>query len=221
MPPRGPEAAIAKFLRDALAGNEVGVPKLEAMARGAGLLGENQRITHAKLFKTSKKTLGITSRRAGFGAGSRWLWRLPPRNETSAQRERGPERRATSAPRVPIPIVWVEGVASLDDRDPPSDVPRHRWRLFVDDCKRFVASDWAGRAAQLGWNAMSLFGCAPKRPLDYSGSAGLLWALNGGRLVQLHRDWAVIDVPVNRSERVFYRRNVDVAKITLPWRKRD
>jgi hypothetical protein len=30
-----------------------------------------------------------------------------------------------------------------------------------------------------------------------------------------------IDVPVNRSERVFYRRNVDVAKITLPWRKRD
>jgi hypothetical protein len=26
---------------------------------------------------------------------------------------------------------------------------------------------------------------------------------------------------VNRSERVFYRRNVDVAKITLPWRKRN
>jgi hypothetical protein len=45
-----------------------------------------------------------------------------------------------------------------------------------------------------------------------SASAGLLWALNGGRLAQLHRDWAVIDVPVNRSERVFYRRNVDVAK---------
>ena len=59
---------------------------------------------------------------------------------------------------------------------------------------------------------MSLFECAPKRPLDYSGSAGLLWTLNGGRLVQLHRDWAVINVPVNRSERVLYRRNVDVAK---------
>jgi hypothetical protein len=54
------------------------------------------------------------------------------------------------------------------------------------------------RPAQ-GWNAMNLFGCAPKRPLDYFGSAGLLWALNGGRLVQLHRDWAFIDVPVNRS----------------------
>jgi hypothetical protein len=47
---------------------------------------------------------------------------------------------------------------------------------------------------------MALFGCAPKRPPDYSGSAGLLWAINGGRLVELHRDWAVIDLPVNRSE---------------------
>jgi hypothetical protein len=141
----------------------------------------------------------------------RWRGPTPPLHVTLG----------SSAPCFPIPTVWVEGVASLDDRDPPSDVPRHRWRLFVDDCKRFVASDWAGRAAELGWDAMSLFGCAPKRPLDYSGSAGLLWALNGGRLVQLHRDWAVIDVPVNRFERVFYRRNVNVTKITLPWRKRD
>src|SRR5246127_3990858 len=106
MPPRGPEVTIAKFLRDALAGNEVGVPKLEAMARGAGLLGENQRITHAKLFKTSKKTLRKTCRRGGFGDGSRWLWRLAPRNETCGQQYRGPQQRAASAPRVPIPIVW-------------------------------------------------------------------------------------------------------------------
>jgi hypothetical protein len=66
---------------------------------------------------------------------------------------------------------------------------------------------------------MALFGCAPKRPLDYSGSAGLLWAINGGRLLELHRNWAVIDVPVHRSQRIFYRRNVDAAKITLPWMK--
>ena len=78
---------------------------------------------------------------------------------------------------------------------------------------------WADRAAQLGWDAMALFGCAPKRPLDYFGSAGLLWAINGGRLVELHRDWAVIDVPVYGSQRIFSRRNVDPAKITLPWAK--
>ena len=76
---------------------------------------------------------------------------------------------------------------------------------------------WAERAARLGWDAMALFGCPPKRPLDYFGSAGLLWAINGGRLVELHRDWAVIDVPVHGSQRTFYRRNVDAAKTTLPW----
>ena len=52
------------------------------------------------------------------------------------------------------------------------------------------SESWAEHAARLGWDAMALFGCAPRRPLDYSGSAGLLWAMNGGRLVELHRDWA-------------------------------
>jgi hypothetical protein len=58
----------------------------------------------------------------------------------------------------------------------------------------------AERASRLGWDAMALFGCAPKRPLDYSGSAGLLWAINGGRLVELHRDWAVIDLGCSISD---------------------
>jgi len=37
----------------------------------------------------------------------------------------------------------------------------------VDDCKNFLSSSehWANRAAGLGWDAMALFGCAPKRPL--------------------------------------------------------
>ena len=56
--------------------------------------------------------------------------------------------------------------------------------LEMNDCKSFLSSPekWAERGAGLGWNAMALFGCAPKRPLDYSGSAGLLWAINGGRV---------------------------------------
>ena len=124
MPPRGPESVVAKFLRDALAGKEVGVTRLEAMARGAGLLGENQRITNAKLFRAAKKTLGIRSRRAGFGARSHWLWQLPRESKTALKPEPGSERRATEKPHVPIPIVWIEGVASLDDRDPPSDGPK-------------------------------------------------------------------------------------------------
>jgi hypothetical protein len=66
---------------------------------------------------------------------------------------------------------------------------------------------------------VSLFGCRRNHPLSYLGSAGLLWALNGGGLIELHRDWAVIDLPVNKSQRIFYRRRVD-AGITLPWTER-
>jgi hypothetical protein len=66
----------------------------------------------------------------------------------------------------------------------------------VDDCTNFVSSSWAERAAALGWDAVALFGCRRNHPLSYLGSAGLLWALNGGRLIELHRGWAVIDLPV-------------------------
>jgi hypothetical protein len=108
MPPRGPEAAIAKFLRDALARDDVGVPTLEVMARRAGLLGEHQRITHAKLFRAAKKTLGVRSRRAGFGARSHWLWQLPPQNKTS----RKPEQMERLARQIEAVIRTVPGTTS-------------------------------------------------------------------------------------------------------------
>ena len=72
---------VAEFLRDALAGGALGVPKLEVMARAAGLLGERQSITHIKVFKRAKKSLGIRSLRAGFGARSQWRWQLQRQSE--------------------------------------------------------------------------------------------------------------------------------------------
>jgi hypothetical protein len=214
---RRSEVLVTEFLRGALAVDALGVPELEARARATGLLGQCQSITHIKVFKRAKRSLGIRSVRTGFGARSRWLWQLPQQSEASIEPELGP----FSERRVAIPIDWVQGVAYLHPDRPPDDVPRHRWRQFVGDCKNFLSSseNWANRAAGLGWDAMALFGCAPKRPLDYLGSAGLVWAINGGRLLELHRDWAVIDIPVHGSQRIFYRRNVDAAKITLPWAK--
>jgi len=214
---RRSDVLVTEFLRDALAADALGVPQLEARGRAAGLLGERQRITDAKAFKRAKKSLRIKSVRAGFGPRSQWLWQLSQPNEPSLRPE-----QSEAAPLRCVPIDWVEGVACLAPDPPPNDVPRHRWHQFVEDCKNFLSpsENWAERAARLGWDAMALFGCAPKRPLDYSASAGLLWAINGGRLIELHRDWAVIDVPVNRSQRVFYRRNVDAAKIALPWAKK-
>src|SRR5258708_21554688 len=142
---------VTEFLRDALARGDVGVTQLEMMARTAGLLGQDQRITHTKLFKAAKKTLGITSRRTGFGPRSQWLWRLPRQSETSIKTEEGQGPRTAPERRLPIPIDWAEGIASLEERQPPSDVPRHRWRQFVEDCRSFLGSsnNWAGRAAQL------------------------------------------------------------------------
>ena len=102
---RRSEVFVTEFLRDALAGDDVGVPKLDMMARTAGLLGERQSITHIKAFKRAKKSLGIRSRRAGFGARSQWLWELSPQNEASIKAERG------AAPHNRFPVEWVEGVA--------------------------------------------------------------------------------------------------------------
>src|SRR5262249_15932520 len=210
------EPDVIDFLRAALAEQPRPVTKVEASARAAGLLNEGQRITHAKAFKRAKRTLGIRSLHAGFGARSQWLWGLPRENTPSAKAE------PQAAPAHRIPSDWVEGIACLDPARPPPDVPRHRWRQFVNDCDPFLSpsEDWAERAARLGRDASALFGCAPRRPLDYSASAGLLWAMNGGRLVELHRDWAVIDMPLQTRQRVFYRRNVERNKISLPWTKK-
>jgi len=214
---RAREAVAAELLRKALAAKAVGVPQLDMMARAAGLLGESQHITQAKLFRRAKKSLGIRSRRDGFGLGGGWLWELP----------RGSEGRAASPSEMASPLSgrneqlvprdWVEGVARLEQHQPPADVPRHRWRQFVEDCNAFLRSEQlASRAAQLGWDAASLFACRRHFPLAYLNEAGLLWALNGGKIVELHRDWAVIDRPVNRSQSTFSRRDVD-EKIVLPW----
>jgi hypothetical protein len=72
------------------------------MARTAGLLGEGQRITHAKVFKKAKKSLGIRSVRNGFGDGGEWLWRL--------------ERRPASPVSKPVPIEDTYAEAQADVR---------------------------------------------------------------------------------------------------------
>jgi hypothetical protein len=234
--------AVAEFLRHSLQGGALGVPELEAKARTAGLLGKDQRITHAKPFKQVKKSLGIKSVRSGFGSSGEWVWLLDeqpaePNTEGAGQPSAGSAPVAADVPseariETPtevdlagaasasrVPLGWIEGVASLAYHRPPADLPPHRWRQFIHDCKRFLSpsENWAERAAKLGWDARALFGCHRNRPLDHLGSGGLLWVVNGGRLLELHRDWAVIELAVNGSQRVFNRRRLDAANVTLPW----
>jgi hypothetical protein len=186
------------------------------MARAAGLLDEGQRITNAKVFRRAKISLGIRSVRDGFGKGGGWFWELPPSPENGPSLSQiGPQ---PPRPEQRVQTDWVEGIARLQYHRPPCDVPPHRWRQFVDDCNAFLNSPEAERAARLGWRTIALFGCKPNYPLSYLGEAGLLWHVQGGRIVQLHRDGAVIDYPVNRSPRTYARRKMDQEKIALPWK---
>ena len=73
----GRQARVTAFLRESLAGGAQDVLALEAMARTEGLLGDRQRITHAKPFKRGKRSLRIRSVRAGFGTNGVWRWELP------------------------------------------------------------------------------------------------------------------------------------------------
>jgi hypothetical protein len=212
------QSLVAEFLEDVLADGPLGVSRLEELARAAKHLGERQPISQSKAFRAAKKSLRIRSVRDGFGAG-KWLWQLPgarpPTANPAGKLPDGSEEEAP--PKRRVPSEWVEGVGRLEYRSPPHDVPMHRWRLFLGDCNSFLKENWAGRAAELGWNALSLFGCSPNRPLVHRDTVGLLWFVSGGRLVELHRDWAVVELAENGSRRVFDRRRVDPGKVILPW----
>ena len=149
----GRQARVTAFLRKSLAGGAQDVLTLEAMARTEGLLGDRQRITHARPFKRGKHSLRIRSLRAGFGTNDGWRWELPCDRDgasTASSITRQPVREERR-----VPVDWVEGVARLNDYRLPSDVPPHRWRQFVSDCHSFLNSseNWAERAAELGLDA--------------------------------------------------------------------
>ena len=95
-------------------------------------------------------------------------------------------------------------------------MPPRRWLRFIDDCGRFLDAGWAARAAALGWGPLDLFGCDRERPFARLDHVGLLWLLNGGTMVELHRDRAIVQTA--RGARQCYRRRpVEVGRVVLAW----
>jgi hypothetical protein len=243
-------AAVTAFLGETLSRGAAPVRGLELEARAAGLLGEHQRVTHAKVFKAAKTQLGIRSVRNGFGRGGEWSWQLAtltaqpstgqtdhlsaahePVGDTCAHRVRSegaagePSSVHSSAQtlkpgedRDPAVLSWVSLIGQLDDSRPPAGIPVLRWATFLTDSHVFLNSPWAHRAARLGWTAADLFGFSPVQPLIQLGRAGLLWVLNGATMVELHRDWVLIDV--SGCQRVVNRRRIDERGVVLPWTRR-
>jgi len=115
------------------------------------------------------------------------------------------------------PRDWAEALARLDRANPPRDVPLARWQQFINDCGRFLDQGWANRAEALGWGPFELFGCDRKRPLARYDHMGLLWIIQGGRLVALTADTATIDDTRTGSLQTYRRVPIDLDRAVLAW----
>jgi hypothetical protein len=115
-----------------------------------------------------------------------------------------------------IPRTWAEGYARLHPDHPLADVPPKRWQQFIDDIGRFLDGGWAEKATVLGWGPLNLFGCDRERPFARLDHAGLLWLLNGDKLVELDCHRAVIERRTG-SRQVFRRRPLAVGEVVLAW----
>ena len=104
-----------------------------------------------------------------------------------------------------IPRAWAEGFAQLDPNYPRGDVPPKRWRIFIDDVRQFLGSDFAGFAAALQWDPYDLFGSDRDVPFARIDAAGLLWLLNGNRLLMLSENAATIETETG-ARQVYVRR---------------
>ena len=84
----------------------------------------------------------------------------------------------------------------------PDRVPTDRWQQAVEDGRTFLAQ-WGDQAHALGWTAKDLFGllAVPEhvKPsfnrLSRCDATGLIWLLDGRRVVALSEDRAAIQSP--------------------------
>jgi hypothetical protein len=92
----------------------------------------------------------------------------------------------------------------------PDFVPNDRWKRAIEDAQCFLAI-WDTQADALGWTARDLFGLAeiPEGPrpiyqrLSRYDQTGLVWLLQGRRVVELTKDKAVIETATGTVS--FYR----------------
>ena len=111
---------------------------------------------------------------------------------------------------------WAASLARINSGDPLRGVPPPRWRQFLEDASVFVRSSWDKQAAALGWTPIDLVGCDRKKPFARIDRLGLIWLLNGDKVVALSTDTAVIESATS-SRLTYHRRRHNVGEIVLPW----
>jgi hypothetical protein len=125
------------------------------------------------------------------------------------------ERAAVAEYDGGAPRSWGEALARLDPARPPDDISPTRWLRFIDDCGQFIDNGWAARAEALGWGPLDLFGCNREKPFTRISQAGLLWLLEGQKLLALTAETAVISAP-SGVQLTFYKRQVETGG-ALVW----
>jgi hypothetical protein len=113
------------------------------------------------------------------------------------------------------PRAWAEALARLDPSHPLSDIPPKRWLRFIDDCGQFLDDGWATCAEALGWGPLDLFGCDRLKPFACINRAGLLWLLDGQKLLALAANVAAISRPSGGNLK--YRRCPNEPGSVLAW----
>jgi hypothetical protein len=111
---------------------------------------------------------------------------------------------------------WAEALARLNPARLPSKMTLGRWEQFIDDCGRFLDQGWAAQAEGLGWGPLDLFGCDREPALADDDHAGLLWCVEGGKLVMMSAHAAIIETATGQ-QRTFHRRNNRPGELALAW----
>jgi hypothetical protein len=145
--------------------------------------------------------------------------RTPINHPADAWNEEKEERAAIVEYDGSAPRDWPEGFARLDPNNAPADVPPRRWLRFIDDCGRFLDGGWARQAAAFGWGPRDLFGCDRAQPFARVERAGLLWLLNGRKLVAFTADTATIETP-SGAHQTYRRGSIAYGEVTLAWELR-
>jgi len=134
----------------------------------------------------------------------------PPRASSPAALKNDPHLVAAGA-RVDQ---WRAGLAKLEFQKRPPIIPPHRWNLFLGDARRFLNSPLAIRAAALGWTAAALFGLNASRGVIAVAELGLIWFLQGGVILELDSDGALIQSSASPKP---YSRRPPHPAVHLPW----
>ena len=142
--------------------------------------------------------------------------RAEPRQRTRVWSDTEEERAAIAEYDGGSPRPWAEALARLHPARVPPNVSKERWTQLIDDCGRFLDQGWATHAAGLGWSPLDLFGCDRERTPADDDHAGLLWRVEGGKLIIMSAYAAIIETATGQ-QKTFHRRNNHPGELALAW----